>query len=63
MAPRVSRRGVCSNKGAYNGERVRHANEGVVGRKVERVPTEGRIGEVPHAEVKGEFVGKTGPSR
>ena len=63
MSLRASRReGVCSSEGAYNGERVGHSNEGVVGRKAECVPTKGKIYEVPHARVKEEFVGKIGQS-
>ena len=59
---RESRReGARSNEGSHSRKWIRHANKGVVCRKAECVPTEGRIGEIRHSGVKGEFVRKQAP--
>ena len=55
------RKGVRSSEGPHSQKWFGHADKGVVSRKAERKPTEGRTGEVPHAGVHGEFVRKQVP--
>ena len=62
LALRVSRRKrICSSEDPHGRKWIRYAAECVISRKAKRVPTKSRFGEVPHARVKGEFVGRQFP--
>ena len=57
MDLRASRRkGVCSDEDAHGRKQIGHADEGVVRREVERVPTESRTGAISHVGVKGSLL-------